>query len=136
MTYTIDKKHTGCIRMTFSNAALMGSAYMPYDAEDPPSQTEVRKLVKFAEERGLELLLGCEANAHHEAWGSSNVNLRREQLHDFLCGTHLLILNRGIEPTFLDSKRQEVIDITMGTKGVASLIRDWRVSKEPSGSDH
>ncbi|XP_020298815.1 uncharacterized protein LOC109863049 [Pseudomyrmex gracilis] len=57
-------------------------------------------------------------------------------MHGFLVGTGLTILNRRNEPTFLDSRRQEVIDITVCTKKVAGLVNDWRVSDEPSGSDH
>jgi hypothetical protein len=36
----------------------------------------------------------------------------------------------------LDLWRQEVLDITLCTKGLASLVRDWRVSSKPSRSDH
>jgi hypothetical protein len=36
----------------------------------------------------------------------------------------------------LDSRRQEVLDITICTRGLVGLVRDWRVSSEPSGSDH
>jgi hypothetical protein len=50
--------------------------------------------------------------------------------------TRLHILNRGKEPTFLDSRRQEVLDIKICTRGLVGLVRDWRVSSEPSGSDH
>jgi hypothetical protein len=50
--------------------------------------------------------------------------------------TGLQILNRGKEPTFLDSRRQEVLDITICTRGLAGLARDWRVASEPSGLDH
>lgn len=36
----------------------------------------------------------------------------------------------------MNFRRQEVIDITVGTKGVASLIRDWKIFKESSNFDH
>jgi hypothetical protein len=32
--------------------------------------------------------------------------------------------------------QQEVLDITLCTKGSVGLVRDWRVSREPSGLDH
>ncbi|XP_020298130.1 uncharacterized protein LOC109862474 [Pseudomyrmex gracilis] len=115
---------------------LIGSVYMPYDSTDPPPHKKVKNLVAYAEARGLELLLGCDANSHHVGWGSTDTNLREESLHDYLMGTGLTILNRGNKPTFLDSRRQEVIDITVCKKRVASLVNDWRVSDEPSGSDH
>ncbi|XP_020299283.1 uncharacterized protein LOC109863429 [Pseudomyrmex gracilis] len=116
---------------------LIGSVYMPYDSTDPPPHEEVKNLVAYAEARGLELLLGCDANSHHVRWGSTDTNLRGESLQDYLMGTGLTILNRGNEPTFLDSRKQEVIrDITVCTERMASLVRDWRVSNEPSESDH
>ncbi|XP_024881916.1 uncharacterized protein LOC112461076 [Temnothorax curvispinosus] len=115
---------------------IVGSVYMPYDSEELPPQRNMIELVTYAKERGLELLLGCDANSHHLVWGSSDINPREESLLDFIMSTNLQILNRGTEPTFLDSRRQEVIDITLCTRGVVDLVAGWRVSNEPSGSDH
>ncbi|XP_032689122.1 uncharacterized protein LOC116852664 [Odontomachus brunneus] len=115
---------------------LMGSVYMPYDAKNLPPQREVKELMKYAEERGLEVLLGCDANSHHVGWGSTGINPRGESLHEFVMDSKLIILNRGTELTFMDCRRREVIDLTLCTRGVADLVRDWRVSNEPSGSDH
>jgi len=39
---------------------LIRSVYMPYDSKDLP---QVETMI-YAEERGLELLLGCDANSH------------------------------------------------------------------------
>jgi hypothetical protein len=55
---------------------------------------------------------------------------------DFIMRTGLQILNRGKEPTFVDSRKQEVLDIKICTRGLVGLVRDWMVSSEPSGSDH
>jgi hypothetical protein len=115
---------------------IIGSAYMPYDSEDLPPQEEIKKLVAYAEDKGLELLLGCDANCHHEVWGSIDINPRGESLLDFTMHTRQHILNREKEPTFLDSRRQEVLDIAICTRGLVGPVRDWRVSSEPSGSDH
>ena len=49
---------------------------------------------------------------------------------------NLEILNRGNEPTFYTSVRQEVIDITLESYGLLDSITDWEVSSEPSLSDH
>ncbi|XP_011313302.1 uncharacterized protein [Fopius arisanus] len=87
-------------------------------------------------ESGLELLLGCDANSHHVGWGSSNTNAKEEALHNFIMEKDLMLLNRGTHPTFMDCRRHEVLDITIFTTGMVDVVRDWRVSKEPSGSDH
>ncbi|XP_032685834.1 uncharacterized protein LOC116850996 [Odontomachus brunneus] len=86
---------------------LMGSVYMPYDAKDLPPQREVKELMKYAEERRLEVLLGCDANSHHVGWGSTGINPRGESLHEFVMDSKLIILNRGTEPTFMDCRRRD-----------------------------
>jgi hypothetical protein len=48
----------------------------------------------------------------------------------------LEILNRGNERTFCNSRRVEVLDITLGTCELLERIKDWEVSSEPSLSDH
>ena len=42
----------------------------------------------------------------------------------------------GCKPTFKNSVRKEVIDISLASGGVASKIGSWRVSDEMSMSDH
>ena len=54
----------------------------------------------------------------------------------YLHTTDLELLNRGNSPTFVTQRRQEVIDITLGSQSVIPLIKNWRVSTEPSLSDH
>jgi hypothetical protein len=78
---------------------IVGSAYMPYDSEDLPPQEEIKELVADASNKGLELLLGGDANSHHEVWGSTDVNPREESVLHSIMHTKLHILNRGREPT-------------------------------------
>jgi hypothetical protein len=112
------------------------SAYLPYYSEDPPPSKELKELVRYCENEGIQLLVGCDSNAHHTACGSTNCNGRGEDLIEFLNSTNLEIFNRGNEPTFCTSVRQEVIDITLGSHGLLDSIMDWEVSLEPSLSDH
>jgi hypothetical protein len=86
--------------------------------------------------KGWNFSWGCDANSHHEVRGSTDINPREESLLDFIMRNRLKILNRGKTPTFLDSRRQEVLDITICTRGSVGLVRDWRIASEPSGSDH
>jgi hypothetical protein len=44
---------------------IVESVYMPYDSGDLPLQAEVKKLLAYASNKGLKLLLGCDANSHH-----------------------------------------------------------------------
>jgi hypothetical protein len=83
-----------------------------------------------------QLVVGCDCNAHHTAWGSTNCNGRGEALFEFLNSTTLDIFNRGNEPTFCTSVRREVIGVTLGSYGLMDSITDWEVSSEASLSDH
>ena len=50
------------------------SAYLPYNSEDPPPSTELEELERYCENESLYLVVGCDSNAHHSAWGSMNYN--------------------------------------------------------------
>ena len=91
------------------------SAYQPYDSEHPPPSRELEELVRYCENENIQLLVGCDSNAHHTARGSTNCNGRGEALMEFLNSTTLEIFNRGSEPTFCTSVRREVIDVTLGS---------------------
>jgi hypothetical protein len=112
------------------------SAYLPYDSEDPPPTKEFEDLVRYCEKENLYLAVGCDSNAHHSAWGSTNCNSREEALVEFLNTTTLDFLNRGNEPTFCSGGRLEVIDITLGSLRFLDSFIGWEVSSEPSLSDH
>jgi hypothetical protein len=81
------------------------SAYQPYDSEDPPPSKELEELVRYCEEEHLHLIVGCDSNAHHAAWGSTDCNWRGDALVEFLDASGLEILNRGNEPTFCNGYR-------------------------------
>jgi hypothetical protein len=55
---------------------------------------------------------------------------------EFLSTSSLEILNQGNEPTFCNSYKSEVIDITLGSIGLLENIEGWGVSHKPSLSDH
>jgi hypothetical protein len=112
------------------------SAYLSYESEDPPPSRELEELVRYCENENIQLLVGCNYNAHHTAWGSTNCNGTGEVLIEFLDSTTLEIFNMDSEPTFCVSVRQEVIDITLGSYGLLDIITDWEVSLELSLSDH
>ncbi|XP_043469809.1 uncharacterized protein LOC122503369 [Leptopilina heterotoma] len=98
---------------------VVGSAYFPYDNKNNPP-IEVRRLVDYCMEKGLPLLLGCDANSQHTVWGSSKDNQRGQELLEYLIGTNLDILNTGSTPTFSNAIRQEVIDITLCSKSIGN----------------
>ena len=82
------------------------------------------------------LVIGCDANAHHATWGSTNINSRGVYLFNFIMANNLDIMDNGNRHTFVTCNRQEVIDITIATFYAGSFIRDWYVTEEVSYSDH
>ncbi|XP_046145366.1 uncharacterized protein LOC123988658 [Osmia bicornis bicornis] len=100
------------------------STYQPYDSEGPPPTRELSELPDYCKVNGLQLVIWCDANAHHIVWGSSNINKRGEALLEYLATTDLEILNRGSSPTFVTSRRQEVLDITLASAKAAQAIQD------------
>jgi len=115
---------------------LVRSAYLPYDSEDPPPSRELEELVRYCQNENLYLIVGCNSNVHHTAWGSNNCNDRGEALVEFLNSSNLAILNQANEPTFCNGYRQEVNDIILWSFGLLESITGWEVSLKPSLSDH
>lgn len=114
--------------------AIVCSAYLPGERDDPTE--DLARVVDYAARNNAELLVGCDANAHHTAWGSTDTNSRGELLFDFLLTNNLTTLNIGCTPTFVTRARQEVLDITFATNNLARHVINWHVSNENSMSDH
>lgn len=113
------------------------SAYFPGDqGADQLPPTVVRDLITYCRRNNRQLIIGCDANAHHLDWGSTDTNERGEYLYDYIIREGLLINNVGSEPTFANCIRAEVLDLTICSQFISSKIVNWRVSTEPSCSDH
>ncbi|KAM8702706.1 hypothetical protein ACLKA7_000836 [Drosophila subpalustris] len=112
------------------------SCYMAYDQPGPPPEDITRRLVNDCVTNNIGLLIGCDVNAHHTQWGSTNINKRGELLLDYILTTNLEVLNRGNDPTFVIKDRKEVIDLTLASHSISDLINNWKVSSEHSFSDH
>nr|XP_012224501.1 PREDICTED: uncharacterized protein LOC105673444 [Linepithema humile] len=112
------------------------SAYFSHDEGEAVPPAPVIKLAEYCQEKRLPLIMGCDANAHHTVWGSSDTNERGRKVLKFLASTDLEIFNTGDEPTFCTIARREVLDITVCSRQLIQEVVEWRVSTEPSLSDH
>jgi len=117
-----------------NTCAILASVYMPIDGKIPTP--EVVQLITYCENNKLPLIIGCDTNSHHIAWGNTCNNPQGQVLAEFLDSTNLEIINVGGESTFVSGNRQSVIDVTLATPPIAYDIVDWRVSGEDSMSDH
>jgi hypothetical protein len=71
---------------------IVTSAYLPYDSDEPPPSKGLREVVDYCSRNRLQLIVGCNANAHHIIWGSTDINPRGECLMEYLVSTNLSIL--------------------------------------------
>jgi len=72
---------------------VIASVYLPGDAGGLPPSQEMVKVVEYCLTRRLPLLLGCDANAHHEAWGEQYNDPRGTALMDFIASSGLELLS-------------------------------------------
>nr|XP_012215699.1 PREDICTED: uncharacterized protein LOC105668092 [Linepithema humile] len=86
------------------------SAYFSHDEGEAVPPVPVIKLAEYCQEKRLPLIMGS--------------------------STDLEILNTGDEPTFCTIARREVLDITVCSRQLIQEVVEWRVSTEPSLSDH
>ncbi|KAL0894639.1 hypothetical protein ABMA27_013193 [Loxostege sticticalis] len=102
---------------------VLASVYMP--GEDDIPAKELAELIQHCEANKWDVIIAADCNAHHPLWGSMDTNKRGEQLTEYLLQTNLTILNRGTEPTFVTSRCQTTIDITLATHKAADLVGGW-----------
>lgn len=78
----------------------VASAYFPGDVPEVPPP-EIASFVQFCKENNKSFIIGCDANAHHTVWGSTDINSRGESLLEYLSSNNIDICNNGDKPTFL-----------------------------------
>ncbi|XP_038107967.1 uncharacterized protein LOC119766704 [Culex quinquefasciatus] len=101
---------------------VVASAYFPGDQDVIPPP-EVDALVRYCRAVNKPFLIGCDANAHHTIWGSTDVNERGEYLLEYLSSHDVNVCNKGNEPTFVTVARQEVLDLTLCSAAFADKIK-------------
>ena len=110
------------------------SLYLPYDGSVEP--LVLSQLLEYCKSSKIPILIGCDANAHHIFWGSSDTNERGIALMDLISGNNLFVLNRNNRPTFCNAVREEVIDLTLCSGDLIPEVTNWEVWEEESLSDH
>ena len=93
-------------------------------------------MIDYCQRENYPLIISADCNAHNVAWGSTNTNKRGEALMNYIYTTNLIIANFGKNPTFETKTRKEVLDITLFSHTLCTLIRNWKVSNEETFSDH
>ena len=73
---------------------------------------------------------GTDCNSHSKLWGCKKENNRGEILSDFLLSKDLHLMNKGNKPTFENSIRTEILDITFCNGAGLNFVENWEVRKE------
>jgi hypothetical protein len=53
---------------------IVTSVYLPYDSDEPPLSKGLREAVNYCSSNKLQLIIRCDANAHHIICGSTDIN--------------------------------------------------------------
>ena len=117
---------------------ILCSAYFPgiNECGNNVISDKLNKLIKYCSSNHTELVVGCDANAHHIIWGSKNECLRGKILLEYLSLNNLFLINEGDSPTWERGNLQDVIDLTFATRNVSRKVLFWKVLDQDSNSDH
>ena len=116
------------------NSIICVSIYLAHEYSIPTN--DLKEVIKYAEQYNLPLIIAGDVNAHHTAWGSTDINDRGNDLLDFITLNNLTWANEGNTPTFVTRTREEVLDLTIHTHSLTDTIIDWRVNTKRILSDH
>ena len=96
------------------------------------------KIIKYATDKEVELMIGADTNCHSNLFGE-DTNKRGRDFEEFVIENALEIENIGTIPTFetirAGKKMATCIDVTM-TRDMDDKICNWRVDQAYNGSDH
>ena len=94
------------------------------------------KLLNECQNRGREIILMADANAHSSLWGCCDTNSRGQKLEVLLLTYGLTVLNVGGDYTFSNARSRTIPDVTCCSGDIEKELSDWRVTDDISGSDH
>ena len=79
--------------------------------------------------------MGIDSNAHSTLWASPENNVRGDAMELFVAENNLDILNQGVTPTFVNSRAETHIDISLAYKA-KEYVSNWNVRLDYWFSDH
>lgn len=96
-----------------SSDLTVGLVYLPFDDPDLAPTRAVKYLVMSSRASKSQLVISCDANAHHITGEHNNNNPNGESLLQFVMPNNLYILNGSSVSTFMNSKRKEISHIML-----------------------
>jgi hypothetical protein len=67
------------VRITYTRGGskmelTVTAVYLPHDSENPPPSKGLREVVDYHSMNKMPLINGCDTNAHHIIWGSTDIH--------------------------------------------------------------
>lgn len=106
------------------------------DCNEPFPTSKIEKVSNFAKLRNFKLLIAADFNAWTPILGNDVTNSRGKELEDLIVRLNLNLLNDQKTPTFVNSRTQSFLDGVATCDKLFPHMMNWRVSTEPSFSDH
>jgi len=109
---------------------VAASINMPIDStEEQLPSTTLEQLLQTGK---LPLIVACDTNAHHPAWGCADTNYRGKMLSD----SSLEVVNVGNEDSFCVGNVRSITEATLVSRMLSRDISIWHVSRDNCMSDH
>ncbi|XP_072376509.1 uncharacterized protein [Diabrotica undecimpunctata] len=90
-------------------------------------EMKIYKIMQEVGNTGGEYVMLRDFNAKAAEWGSPITDTHGRILTDWVGTLDLVILNTGMEPTFVRRGTGTYIDVTMATQAIAEKARGWKV---------
>ena len=113
---------------------LICSAYL--DITNKEVTTDIIPSTNYANTNNIPILIGMDSNCHCQLSGSESNNKRGDILEEFIATNELIVKNVGTKPTFVNTRSQTIIDVTLTSMVLDDYLKDWEVLDQDFFSDH
>lgn len=131
-----ENEHILCFKvMTGDTEFVLINLYCQYSAPLEGFLDKLQSLISgFPAER---ILIMMDANAKSSLWHAETTDEKGALLEEFISENNLAILNRPHNPpTYMSTRGQSNIDLTLSTENFMSSFRSWKVDCSCTTSDH
>ncbi len=98
---------------------------------------EFVKLLEYAQNKNIPVLICRDFNAHSEVWGSHTPNARGRIMEEVMITHDLCVLNEGDRPTWKhENTKGTIIDVCLASSVLMKRFDGWKVSNYATASDH
>ena len=118
-----NKDYTVVLFKNGNLSQFLASIYL--DINLNPIGPDLVTMCDFFRRNKSNAILGMDSNSHSPLW-NSDINQRGMVLEEFIIQNDLTVLNKGKCPTFVSSRGESIIDITL-VYGTSNHISNWHV---------